>query len=108
MAGRCDSRPAPQYHLVRHELAVVFADRPGHRQPEFGAGVPAVGDELAVFAARDRMASEAVRVEPDLVARPLIVEGEARAGMADLVEPAGKLDPGGPGRRRRWQRIGAR
>src|SRR5207253_10484511 len=34
---------------------------------------------------------QAERLEPELVARPLMVGREAGTGMSDLVEPAGKL-----------------
>jgi hypothetical protein len=50
---------------------------------------------------------EAELIEPDLVARPLIIERETGTGMADLVEPAGELDPSGR-RRARRHRIWAR
>src|SRR5579884_4442633 len=53
MPGRGHRRAAAQHHLVRHELAVVFADRPGSgaeaRIGGIGAGgpLPHVADHLA-------------------------------------------------------------
>ena len=49
-----------------------------------GSRIAAVGDEAQPFAVGDRPVGERVRMEQDLVARPLAVEGEAGAVMADL------------------------
>src|SRR4029077_21223568 len=92
--------------IERRLPALLLDDRPAIRQPEFSPAIAAIGDEFAVFAARHRIAGESKRVEPDFVAWPLVIEGEARAGMTDLMEPAGKLNPAA--RCARLHRIGAR
>src|SRR5207249_5011130 len=75
--------------VERRLPALLLHRRPALRQPEFRPAIAALGDEFEEVAATHRVRGEAERLEPNLVARSLIVERETRAGMADLVEPAG-------------------
>src|SRR5439155_12732894 len=79
--------------VERRLPALLLHRRPALRQPEFRPTIAALGDEFEIVSATDRLGGEAERLEPDLVARPLIVECETRAGMADLIEPAVEFDP---------------
>src|SRR5882762_10319641 len=66
--------------VERRLPALLLHRRPAVGQPEFRPVIAALGDEFEVIAATDRMRGEAERLEPYLVARPLIVERETRAG----------------------------
>ena len=83
-----------------------------------GRAIAAVGHELEPLAVGDEPVRQAERVDQHIVARPLVVPGEAGAVVPDLADAAGELDPASlhrarprpaPGRRGaigRAQRIG--
>src|ERR1700730_18375682 len=93
--GEDPPRPVLMAPVERCLPALLLHRRPALRQPEFRPAIAALGDEFEIVAATDRVRGEAELIEPDLVARPLVVECESRTAMADLVEPAGELDPSG-------------
>ena len=66
---------------------------PAIGEPEFGAAVSAVKDELEVFGAGDGVGSEVEGLEKDFVAGEFVVEGEAWAGVACLVDAAWEFVP---------------
>ena len=93
--------------IERRPPALLLHRCPAVGQPEFGPAVAAIGDEFEKLASADRACRQAVRLEPDLVARSLIVEGKALSVVADFLESVGELDPGGSWRRR-GDPVGAR
>ena len=66
---------------------------PPEGEPELGPAVAAVLDELDVVPTRDEITAQFVGVEELTVARALIVEAEAVAGVADPVRPFLDLHP---------------
>src|SRR2546429_399091 len=92
-----ESEDAPAFRaaepIERRPPPLGLHRRPAVGQPELRPLVTAVLDEGEIVAAGDRPRREAEWLEPDLVARSLIVEGEAAIGMADLMQSARELDP---------------
>src|SRR6185312_15956698 len=76
--------------IERRGPPLLLHQSPAIGQPELGAAIAAIGDESEVFARRGETGREPERLEPHLVARPLIVESEAVAAMADLAQAAGE------------------
>ena len=74
---------------VKRRLDPVLAHPgPAVGEPEQRIGIAAVGDEAEPFGVGHRPVGKAVGMEQHLVARPLAVEGETGAVVADLGEAA--------------------
>src|SRR4051812_10147425 len=74
---------------VERRAPALSLDRgPAFGQPKLRTGVASVFDEGQVFAAGRQAAGQHEGLEPDPVAGPLVVEGEALAVMADLDKAA--------------------
>ena len=98
--------------------ALVAEGDPTFGEPEFGAGVAAIVEEGEVLSAGNEASTEGERLEEDLVAGGLVVEGEGGVvggvgGDADGDESAGEADPflrwgerGAGGRCRRSEESG--
>src|SRR5579883_2370165 len=92
-----ENRPRPLAlapPIERRFPALLAYRRPAVGEPEFGAAIAAILDEVEILAAGRRARGQTEGFEPDLVARRLIVKGETGAAMPDLIQPAGKFDPG--------------
>src|SRR5579862_3602645 len=61
---------------------------PALRQPPFRPAIAAIGDEGEILAAGDKPRAEPERLEPNLVTRHFIVEGEAIAAITDFMQAA--------------------
>ncbi len=79
--------------VERRAPALVVDPGPAVGEPQLGAAVAAVGDEPQPLAVGHQPVGEPERLEPDLVARQLVVEAEAGALVADLDQPAVDVDP---------------
>ena len=73
--------------------AVLLHGRPPVREPQLRPAVAAVLDEPEVVGGGNGMAGQRERLEPHAVARPLVVEREARSAVADLHQAAVMADP---------------
>jgi hypothetical protein len=86
-------------------MGVGAHEVPAGGQPQARGAVAAVGGEGADLADGDQPIGERVRRQPRAVRRPLVVEREAFAAVAELDQPAGER---GEGQRRRAGGRGAR
>src|SRR5690606_10245618 len=66
---------------------------PTVRQPQGGAAITAIANELQVLAIAHRPAGQLKGLDEHPMARPLAVEGKAFAAMANLAQPGGELNP---------------
>src|SRR6185369_2695015 len=62
-------------------------------EPTLRPAISTVVDEGPVFPAGDQSRGQAERLQPDLMPRPLIVEGETHPAMADILDSAGEIEP---------------
>ena len=69
-------------------------------KPQLGPPVAAIVHERQPFPTRDGAVGQREGCQMDVVARGLVVEGEAPALVADPAQPAAVLDPSG------WHRVG--
>ena len=73
----------------------AFALHPGPaiRKPQRRIDVAAIGYELVPLGVGDKRRREFERFQQNAVARPLVIEGEAIARMADADRAAGMMQP---------------
>src|SRR5512146_727451 len=72
--------------VERRRPARLLHGGPTFREPEFRPAIAAGFDEGEILAIGGEPRGETKIVEPDLVPRPLIVEGEAGAAIPDLAQ----------------------
>ena len=80
-----------QYIGARQSSALAVASPADSQQ--LARAVPAVGHELLVLAVVDQSVTQLERLEVDLVAGGLVVEGEGVAGVADLADRRRRSGP---------------
>ena len=100
---RIDGAPPGQGHdaparrlftpVERRGPALRLHPRPPVRQPELGAPIAAVVNELDPVGIGRQIGGQGKGLQPDSVRGPLVVEGEAVVARADLRQPALERDP---------------